>query len=97
MLTVETIGDKLVPYCASRREVLLAYLFGSVAQGRTNRLSDIDIALLVDEEEFEKLDAQEPYGYKAAAIADLMGLTSYKRGRSRPAPRGHAPVGQRGD
>lgn len=74
MLTPGTIKRRLAPYFARRREVLLAYLFGSVAQGRMNKLSDIDIALLVDEKKFKKLDAKEPYGYKAAMIANLMGL-----------------------
>lgn len=74
MLTTEAIKRKLTPYFAQRSEILLAYLFGSAARGRTNKLSDIDIALLVDEKKFQKLDAKEPYGYKAAVIADLMGL-----------------------
>lgn len=74
MLTAEAIKRELAPYFARRREVLLTYLFGSAAQGRVNKLSDIDIALLVDEKKFKKLDAQESYGYKAAVIADLMGL-----------------------
>jgi predicted nucleotidyltransferase len=69
-----TIKRKLTPYFARRREVLLAYLFGSVAQGRTNKLSDVDMALLVDERKFKGIDAKEPYGYKAAVIADFMGL-----------------------
>lgn len=74
MLTVKAIKRKLAPYFARRREILLAYLFGSVAQGRANSLSDVDIALLVDEEKFNELDAKKPYGYKAAVIADLIGL-----------------------
>jgi hypothetical protein len=57
-----------------RREILLAYLFGSCAKDRTNKLSDIDIALLVDNQKFRRLDAQKPYGYKAFVIAELMGL-----------------------
>ena len=34
--------------------VIAAYLFGSVASGRTTPLSDVDIALLVDEAQFQK-------------------------------------------
>lgn len=74
MLTKEEIKRALGPYFTQRGEVLLAYLFGSVAQQRVNKLSDIDIALLVDEKKFKQLDAQQPYGYKAAVIAHLMGL-----------------------
>lgn len=74
MLTAEAIKRQLAPYFVRRSEILLAYLFGSAARGRTNKLSDLDIALLVDERKLRKLDAKEPYGYKAAVIADLMGL-----------------------
>ncbi len=49
MLTAGEIERRLAPYLVRRREILLAYLFGSVVQGRANKLSDIDIALLVDE------------------------------------------------
>ncbi|MEM4234743.1 MAG: nucleotidyltransferase domain-containing protein, partial [Candidatus Methanomethylicaceae archaeon] len=62
MLTAEAIKRQLAPYFVRRSEILLAYLFGSAARGRTNKLSDIDIALLVDEKKFQKLDAKEPYG-----------------------------------
>ncbi|MCD5416185.1 nucleotidyltransferase domain-containing protein [Candidatus Bipolaricaulota bacterium] len=74
MLSAEEIRSKLEPYSAGQGEILPAYLFGSAAQGRMNRLSDIDIALLVDEEKFKELDIGRPYGYKAAMIAGLMGL-----------------------
>lgn len=74
MLKAEAIKSKLAPYFAGQGEILLAYLFGSAAQGRMNRLSDIDIALLVDKEKFKELDIGRPYGYKAAMIAGLMGL-----------------------
>jgi hypothetical protein len=74
MASAEKIGKKLGPYFAQRKEILLAYLFGSLAQNRANRLSDIDIALLVDEKNYERLNTEQPYGYKATVIADLMGL-----------------------
>lgn len=78
MLTVKAIKRKLVPYFARRGAILLAYLFGSVTQGHANKLSDVNIALLVDKERFNELDAKRPYGYKAAVIADMMGLRSVK-------------------
>jgi hypothetical protein len=37
-------------------------------------LREIDIALLVDEQKFNELDAKKPYGYEAAVVADLMDL-----------------------
>jgi len=74
MHNVEILQAELNPFFLRRREILLAYLFGSTAQGRTHKRSDIDIALLVDEQKFKRLDAQKPYGYKAFMIAELMGL-----------------------
>jgi predicted nucleotidyltransferase len=74
LVSTTEIHRALAPYFARRREVSVAYLFGSAAQRRTHKLSDIDIALLVDEKKLKKLDAQEPYGYKAAVITDLMAL-----------------------
>jgi predicted nucleotidyltransferase len=34
-------------YLQGRREIITPYLFGSVAAGRANRFSDVDIALLL--------------------------------------------------
>ena len=39
----------LSEYCAQDSRILLAYLFGSQVQGNVGRLSDSDIALLLDE------------------------------------------------
>lgn len=37
----------LVEYLDSQEDVLLAYLFGSVVSGRSNPMSDVDLAVLV--------------------------------------------------
>lgn len=71
MLTYEGIAERLASLFARRREVIAAYLFGSLVRGHVHRESDVDIALLVDEGEFAKLDRAEPYGYKARMIAEL--------------------------
>jgi predicted nucleotidyltransferase len=63
---------RLAEYLGSRPEILLAYLFGSVAQGRTHALSDLDIAVLVDPERFRELNANNPWGYQASLTAALM-------------------------
>ncbi len=51
-----------------RPEILDAYLFGSQARGEARTLSDIDVAVFIDE------DLVEPgrYGYDAELITDLM-------------------------
>lgn len=56
-------------YFASRPEIRLGYLFGSHALGRANPMSDIDIAVLVDEKQG---GGSYPYGYKARICTDLM-------------------------
>lgn len=71
---IEKVQDKLQAFFAARPEVRLVYLFGSLVRDRTHKLSDIDIAVLLDEERHRALDEKEPYGYKAALIAKLMGV-----------------------
>lgn len=51
-----------------RPEILDAYLFGSQARGDAGALSDIDVAVYVDEDLVEP----GPYGYDAKLITDLM-------------------------
>ena len=51
-----------------RPEILDAYLFGSQARGDAGALSDIDIAVFID----ENLAGPGPYGYDAELITDLM-------------------------
>ena len=52
----------------SRQEVLDAYLFGSQARGEARTLSDIDVAVYIDEQHV----AAGPYGYRADLITHLM-------------------------
>lgn len=51
-----------------RPEILDAYLFGSQARGDAGALSDIDVAVYID----ESLTEPGPYGYDAELITDLM-------------------------
>ena len=51
-----------------RTEILEAYLFGSRARGDVHRLSDIDIAVYVDETRAEA----GPFGYQADLTTHLM-------------------------
>jgi len=72
MPSYKEIRERLTPLFDRRREVIAAYLFGSAAGGHLHTESDVDIALLVDQEGYEKLDRAEPYGYKAGMIAELV-------------------------
>lgn len=64
---------KLSSYFAKKEEILLAYLFGSVAEEKQTKLSDLDVAVLVESNRLQELD-QEPFGYQAAITTDLMAL-----------------------
>jgi len=67
--TREAVEAALRPFFASRSEVRLAYLFGSVASGGAGPLSDVDVAVLVDR---EALADRSGFGYEATLVADLM-------------------------
>ena len=68
-LNADHISSVLSDYFSRRAEVRFVYLFGSVASGRANRLSDVDIAIFVDPKALER---DYPYGYRAEVITDLM-------------------------
>lgn len=59
-------------YFENKDEIGFAYLFGSAAKNKENRLSDIDIALFINEK--EDLPEESAYGYEAGIITDLMDI-----------------------
>lgn len=59
---------RAVARCASRRrEVAAAYVFGSVATGRTRKESDVDVAILLA----RPLPASRALSYRLKLMADL--------------------------
>ena len=59
---------RAVARCASkRREVLAAYVFGSVASGRTRRDSDVDVAVLLA----RRLPSNRSLQYRLKLMTDL--------------------------
>ncbi len=73
----KSIMKALQGYFGNRGEIEVAYIFGSVAQNESNSLSDIDLAVILNE---EKIDAGlYPYGYKAHLLCDLMKLLKTNR------------------
>jgi predicted nucleotidyltransferase len=57
--------------CLSKQEhVRLAYLFGSVAKGKAGKLSDIDIAVLLD----ESLNKKQRFDLQLELISDISKL-----------------------
>lgn len=49
MISVDLIAQKLDSYFGNEDLVIAAYLFGSFARGRQRPMSDLDIAVLLDE------------------------------------------------
>ncbi len=64
----DTLVRRLRELLEPRPEVLEAYLFGSIALGRSQGHSDIDIAVFVAEEQCRK----GPFGYRAELTTALM-------------------------
>ncbi|MFO7952508.1 MAG: nucleotidyltransferase domain-containing protein, partial [Bacillota bacterium] len=67
----EQIKSKLLPFFSERKEVLFAYLFGSVAKESAGRISDIDIAVYLD---FAQITQGNGYGYKSELLVDLQNV-----------------------
>ncbi len=69
---INSIKETLNNYFKDRKEILFAYIFGSVATGTCNKLSDIDIAIFIDERKIDEKDYR--YGYQAEVMTDLMDI-----------------------
>jgi len=74
---IDSIIKTLQGYFRNRGEIEVAYIFGSVALNESNSLSDIDLAVILNE---EKINAGlYPYGHKAHLLSDLMQLLKTNR------------------
>ena len=47
MTDVKSLLDQLVAWAQTQPEIVALYLYGSQAEGRVNRLSDVDVAVLL--------------------------------------------------
>jgi predicted nucleotidyltransferase len=70
-MTAGEIGDALTRVLAAREGAVAAYLFGSFADGRAHRESDVDIGILLDRQRFATA---------AARFDERMQLTGRLRG-----------------
>lgn len=68
MRYVAALENRLREVLAPRPEIVFAFLFGSYARGTANYLSDVDIALYVDE---THMPPPGPYGYTSDLIVEL--------------------------
>ncbi len=67
---LERVSEKLVVFFRNRPEVSAACVFGSLARGTAGPLSDVDVAVLIDEAAAQRADTG--WGYQASLLADLM-------------------------
>ncbi len=74
-LSKEQVRSKLLTLFSKRKEIVFAYLFGSVAGGKAGKLSDIDIAVYLDPE--LRPDAGG-YGYQSELIVELQSILKSK-------------------
>jgi len=68
IIMITEIIEKLKIFFEKHEEIQFAVLFGSLAKGTANKMSDVDIAVMVD----PKFDKTFPYGHQAELIADFM-------------------------
>ncbi len=59
--------NRLADFFSKQEHVRLAYLFGSVAKGKAGKLSDIDIAVLLD----ESLSKKQRFDLQLELISDI--------------------------
>jgi len=61
---------ELTDYFSSKDNIILAYLFGSTVRGDTGRLSDVDIAVMLD----EKLSKKDRFELELKSISEIATL-----------------------
>lgn len=62
--------EKLAGYFSKQEKIKVAYLFGSMAKGKAGRLSDVDIAIFVD----ERLEKNKRNNLQLKILPDLIAL-----------------------
>lgn len=58
---VKVEQDKMAAYLAAQADVVIAYLFGSVARGDATLQSDVDVAVLLEEDKSERQQIERQY------------------------------------
>ena len=71
-INLTIVKKKLLRYFKKHKEVLFAYIFGSQITKKTNKFSDIDIAIFIDKIKIN--DELYRYGYQAETLTDIMNL-----------------------
>jgi predicted nucleotidyltransferase len=66
---------RITDYLNKQERVKLAYLFGSVAEGREGKLSDVDMGVLLD----ESLNKKEKFNLQLKLISELTSILKTDR------------------
>ena len=69
-MSIKEIKERIYKYFSTRSEIGFAYLFGSQAKNEAGRLSDIDIAVYLD----EKIDEYKRFDIRLKLIAKAISL-----------------------
>lgn len=75
MVLTKENKKKLQDFFREKKEVILAYIFGSQAKGNASFLSDVDIAVYLD----ESLDKAERFDLRLRLITAVCGILGSKR------------------
>lgn len=67
--------EEVKEFLQKQDQIELAYLFGSVAQQRAGKLSDVDLAIFLD----KSLDKKEKFNLKLGFISDLEDILKTNR------------------
>ncbi len=70
--------NKLMEFLSKQEHVRLAYLFGSVARGEAGKLSDVDMAVLLD----DSLNKKERFDLQLKLISDITAILKTDGGGS---------------
>ncbi len=74
---IESIKKNIIEYFKREKEILFAYIFGSLVKKTANKLSDIDIAIYIDERSADNRNFR--YGYQAEVLTDLIKILGTKK------------------
>ena len=66
---------RVVEFLSKQKRVKLAYLFGSVAEGKEGKLSDVDLAVFLD----ESLSKKERFNLQLKLISELTSILKTDR------------------
>lgn len=74
---IEKLKKTITGYLETKKEILFAYIFGSLVKKTANKLSDVDIAIYIDEEKID--NSKFRYGYQAEFLTDLIKILQTRK------------------